>query len=532
MIASKRDQGRAAPAAARHLLSGCQTGPGISERHSPMTQSVPVFEARRVSKSFGPVTALTDVTVTLHKGEVHSIIGENGAGKSTLMNIICGRLAPSGGTLLVDGKEVQFHNPKDAQAQGIAIAPQEINLVPDLTVSENILLGAHRGRAAAINWRKTRADAADHLHKIDHTIDPNLKVSQLSKAQQQLVQIARAVATEARIIIFDEPTATLTYREEEALLSFIEVLAREGRSVFYISHRLDEVRRLSHRITVLRDGIHVGELSPQEATRERMVTLMAGRPPKAGAQPIRAVNEAPIVLEVAGLTRRHEFRDVSFNLRKGEILGISGLVGSGRTEMAKCIFGVTRAEAGTLRLNGKEVLFKGPFHAIEAGLIYLPEERKQEGIFPLLSIAENTALPTLQRFAGLLHVRNREMLAEVDRLAAQMKAKFNALKDPITSLSGGNQQKFIIARWLMRDAHVLIMDEPTRGIDVNAKFEIQSVLRKLTEERGLSIIVISSEMEELLDVADRILVMHEGEVKGIMDRRDATQEGLLQLAMS
>ncbi|WBU53880.1 sugar ABC transporter ATP-binding protein [Paracoccus sp. SCSIO 75233] len=478
------------------------------------------------------MTALSDVSVSLYPGEIHSIIGENGAGKSTLMNVICGRLAPTEGRLFVDGQEVRFQRPKDAQAQGIAIAPQEINLVPHLSVAENIMLGAHCGPAAAIDWRKTRAEGTRHLHEVDNSIDPRARVGDLSKAQQQLVQIARAAASEARIIIFDEPTATLTYREEEVLLSYIENLAKEGRSAFYISHRLDEVRRLSHRITALRDGIHVGEITPEEATRERMVTMMAGRPPKTGAQDLRDIETTETMLEVAGLTRSGEFSDVSFNLRKGEILGVSGLIGSGRTEMAKCIYGLTRADSGKIRLNGEEVRFSGPLDAIQAGLIYLPEERKQEGIFPLLSIAENTALPTLERFTGLLHLRNREMLAEVEKLAQQMKAKYNSLKDPITTLSGGNQQKFIIARWLMRDAHVLIMDEPTRGIDVNAKFEIQSVLRRLTEERGLSIIVISSEMEELLDVADRIMVMHEGHVKGVVNRREATQEGLLQLAMS
>ena len=494
--------------------------------------SIPVFEARAISKSFGPVQALSNVSVTLNRGEIHSIIGENGAGKSTLMNIICGRLVPSEGQLFVDGAPVQFHTPKDSQRHGIAIAPQEISLVPDLTVYENILLGAHRNRWSGIDWRQTREEATRHLHEVDNSIDPRAKVSSLSKAQQQLVQIARAAATEARIIIFDEPTATLTYREEEVLMRYIEALAREGRSAFYISHRLEEVRRLSSRITVLRDGVHVGELSAQDASRDEMVRLMAGRPPKIGAQTIRTSATTKPVLEVEGLTRAGEFANVSFTLRKGEILGVSGLIGSGRTELAKCIFGATRAQSGTIRLEGKPVSFAGPFNAIQAGLIYLPEERKQEGIFPLLSIAENTALPTIERFTGFLHIRNRDMLVEVERLAVQMKAKFNSLMDPITSLSGGNQQKFIIARWLMRDAKVMIMDEPTRGIDVNAKFEIQSVLRRLTEERGLSIIVISSEMEELLDVADRILVMHEGTAKGVVDRQNATQEGLLQMAMS
>jgi len=496
-----------------------------------MSPPVPVFEARAISKSFGPVRALSTVTVTLNRGEIHSIIGENGAGKSTLMNIICGRFAPTEGQLFVDGAAVQFHSPKDAQRHGIAIAPQEISLVPDLTVYENILLGAHCGGIAGIDWRKTREQATHHLHQVDNSINPQAKVSSLSKAQQQLVQIARAAATEARILIFDEPTASLTYREEDVLLRYIEDLARQGRSAFYISHRLDEVRRLSARITVLRDGVHVGELRA-DASRDEMVRLMAGRPPKIGAQAIRKVAQTQPVLEVEGLSRAGEFENVSFQLHKGEILGVSGLIGAGRTEMAKCIFGATRANAGTIRLDGRQVSFASPYHAIKAGLIYLPEERKQEGIFPLLSIAENTALPTLDRFTGLLRIRNRDMLAEVESLAQQMKAKFNSLKDPITSLSGGNQQKFIIARWLMRDAKVMILDEPTRGIDVNAKFEIQSVLRRLTEERGLSIIVISSEMEELLDVADRILVMHEGSVKGVVERQNATQESLLQLAMA
>lgn len=497
-----------------------------------MTSTAPVFEARAISKSFGPVHALSEVSVTLNRGEIHSIIGENGAGKSTLMNIICGRLAPSEGQLFVDGAPVQFHSPKDAQRLGIAIAPQEISLVPNLTVYENILLGAQLSRTVGIDWRQTRDEATRHLHQVDNSIDPRAKVSSLSKAQQQLVQIARAAATEARIIIFDEPTATLTYREEEVLLCYIEALARAGRSAFYISHRLEEVRRLSSRITVLRDGVHVGELSAKDATRDEMVRLMAGRPPKIGAQTIRATATTKPMLEVEGLTRAGEFANISFTLRKGEVLGVSGLIGSGRTEMAKCIFGATRAQSGTVRLDGKQVSFKAPYDAINAGLIYLPEERKQDGIFPLLSIAENTALPTIERFMGFMHIRNRDMMAEVERLAQQMKAKFNNLKDPITSLSGGNQQKFIIARWLMRDAKVMIMDEPTRGIDVNAKFEIQSVLRRLTEERGMSIIVISSEMEELLDVADRILVMHEGTVKGVVERQNATQESLLQMAMS
>jgi ABC-type sugar transport system ATPase subunit len=492
-----------------------------------------IFEARDIRKSFGPVRALQGVSLTLRTGEVHSIIGENGAGKSTLMNVFCGRFRPTTGELLVDGRPVVFHSPKEAQAAGIAIAPQEINLVPDLSVAENILLGAQLGGRIGIDWAATRARATRDLHLVDDGIDPRAKVGALSKAQQQLVQIARAAATEARILIFDEPTAALTSREAEKLYAYIRWMRENGRSAFYISHRLDEVKMLSDAITCLRDGALAGQLSPTTATREDMVAMMAGRPVAALRQPRRkSFDDAPVVLKVEGLTRAHEFRDLSFELRKGEILGVSGLIGSGRTEMAKCIYGLTRPDSGRIEIFGKPLTPQSPVDAIRAGLVYLPEERKQEGIFPLLSIAENAALPSLDRFAGLLRMRNREMLAEVERSIRLMKTKYHSLRDPITSLSGGNQQKVIVARWLLREAKILLMDEPTRGIDVNAKYEIQAELRRLTEERGLSIVLISSEMEEVLDVADRILVMHMGHAKGIRPAAAETQESLLQLAMS
>lgn len=492
----------------------------------------PIFEARDIAKSFGPVRALAGVSINLHAGEVHSIIGENGAGKSTLMGVFCGRLQPTAGELRVDGRPVQFASPKEAQAAGIAIAPQEISLVPALTVAENILLGAQRGGRIGIDWKATRAEATRDLHLVDDSIDPDATVDRLSKAQQQLVQIARAAATQARILIFDEPTASLTSREAEKLFDYIRWMKANGRSAFYISHRLDEVMMLSDSITCLRDGALAGQLAPRRTSREEMVAMMAGRPVTALRQPRRRLPaDRPVVLKVEGLSRRGEFEDLSFELRQGEILGVSGLIGSGRTEMAKCIYGLSRADSGRVELFGQPLTPAAPQEAIRAGLVYLPEERKQEGIFPLLSIAENAALPSLDRFSGLLHMRNREMMAEVERSVRLMKTKYHSLRDPITSLSGGNQQKVIIARWLLREARILLMDEPTRGIDVNAKYEIQAELRRLTEERGLSIILISSEMEEVLDVADRILVMHMGRAKGIRDAAAETQESLLQLAM-
>ncbi len=496
-----------------------------------MTQHI--FEARDVAKSYGVVHALKGVSIGIGAGEVHAIIGENGAGKSTLMNIFCGRVRPSAGALFRDGEQVSFARPLDAQKAGLCIAPQEINLVPELTVAENIMLGAHETRGVAIDWRKTREKAVRHLLEIDDSIDPGVKVSELSKAQQQLVQIARAAATSARILILDEPTAALTSRETDKLFAYIRGFRAGGGSVFYISHRLDEILALSDRISVLRDGAYVGELDPRATSKDEMVSKMAGRIVGRGnPAPHAGVEKREVVLKVEGLTRHGEFEDVSFELHKGEILGVSGLIGAGRTEVAKCIFGLTRADRGTVELFGERLERRAPLDCIAKGLVYLPEERKQEGIFPLLSIIENMTMPSLDRFGGLLHMRTADMLREVDGFVERLRIKLGSPADPITSLSGGNQQKVIIGRWLMRNARVLIMDEPTRGIDVAAKFEIQNELRRFTDREGLSIVFISSELEEVLDVSDRILVMHEGRVKGIPTAASATQESLLQLAMS
>ena len=492
-----------------------------------------IFEAVDVTKSYGVVRALRGVSLGIRAGEVHAIIGENGAGKSTLMSLFCGKARPTTGELRRDGQPVHFQRPLDAQRAGISIAPQEINLVPDLTAAENIMLGAHRGGPFGIDWKDTRETAARHLLTIDQSIDPRTRVADLSKAQQQLVQIARAAATSAEILILDEPTASLTSRETEKLFAYIESFRARGGAIFYISHRLDEILRLADRISVLRDGTFVTELDPATATKEDMVQAMAGRAiGKGNPAPHVQLESREIVLSVRGLTRHGEFEDVSFDLHRGEILGVSGLVGAGRTEVAKCIFGLTRADAGTVELFGEALTHRSPLTSIAKGLVYLPEERKQEGIFPLLSISENMAMPSLDRYTGLLRMRNAEMMKEVDGFVRRLGIKIGTTRDPITSLSGGNQQKVIIGRWLMQNARVLIMDEPTRGIDVAAKFEIQQELRRFTDREGLSIIFISSELEEVLDVSDRILVMHEGRVKGIPTAAQATQESLLQLAMS
>lgn len=490
------------------------------------------FEARNVSRSFGVVQALKNISLGIAAGEVHAIIGENGAGKSTLMNIFCGKLQPTEGTLARSGEVLSFTSPIDSQRAGVGIAPQEVSLVPNLSVYENILLGAHRTQGSRINWKITRAEAIENLHAVDDTIDPDLAVRRLSKAQQQLVQIARAAASKPRILIFDEPTAALTYRETEKLYAYIHKFRAEGGSIFYVSHRLDEVLALANRISVLRDGAFITELDPQTTNKQSLVNHMVGRDVSRAENSLRANFEsAEIVLDVDGLSRTGEFEDVSFNLHKGEILGVSGLIGAGRTELAKCIFGLTHKSKGKIKIFGEEHNIRCPADAIKRGLVYLPEERKQEGIFPLLSITENMTMPNLGRFRNLLHFRYGEMQTEVQGYVERLKIKLGRQKDRITSLSGGNQQKVIIGRWLMKNSKILIMDEPTRGIDVNAKFEIQRELRRFTEN-GLSIIFISSEIEEVIDVSDRVMVMHEGRVKGICKSGEATPERLMQLAMS
>ncbi|WP_425106188.1 sugar ABC transporter ATP-binding protein [Ancylobacter sp.] len=491
------------------------------------------FEVRDLSKSFGHVHAVRGVSLRVAAGEVVAVIGENGAGKSSLMSVICGRLTPTSGEIRIDGAAVHFASPSDAQRAGIAIAPQEINLAADLTVLENVMLGRQVARRGLIDWRATEAEARRHIEALDPTIDPQARAGSITVAQQQLVQIARATATGARLLIFDEPTAALTERETERLFAFIRRFRQQGGLVLYISHRLDEILALADRITVLRDGRHVGDLDPRTATKEAMIRAMAGRDVQElnlrAVIPSAATDE--VVLEVRGLSRAGEFADVSFDLRRGEILGIGGLIGAGRTETVRCLFGDTPRQAGTVKLFGREVAFAGPADAIAAGLVYLPEERRRDGLFPDLSVAENIVLPSLAKFTSRLGIRWLDAFGAADRYVNSIPVKVHSSHQLISELSGGNQQKCILARWMMSQCRILMLDEPTRGIDVNAKWEIQKLLRQLARD-GISVIYISSELQEIIDVCDRVMLMHEGRVRAIIPTEAATQEDLLGLAMS
>lgn len=493
-----------------------------------------VLEIENISKSFPGVKALNKVSLTLKEGEVHALIGENGAGKSTLMNIIFGLHTPDEGKILLDGEETRINNPIIAQRMGIGIVPQELNLVPYLTTTENILLGMEPCKVEGyiLDRKEMASRAGEILERIGGKIDLETPVKDLSVAQQQIVQIARALAFNARILILDEPTASLTIKETKMLFNIIKNFTRQGGSIFYISHRLEEILEIADRITVLRDGNKVAELEPQKTTKDEMVKYMVGREVK-GVKNKGDYNYRgkKVVLEIKGLTRYGEFEDISFKLYKGEILGLCGLVGAGRTELVRCIFGDTRQDAGKIFINGEEVNHKHTWDSINNSIGYVPEERRKQGLFSILNVAENMTMPIIWNFTSRGVIKKREEINAVQEYIDKLNIKTPSYKQLIKNLSGGNQQKVILARWLMAGSKVLLLDEPTRGIDVNAKGEIYQLLRELTTE-DISIIFISSEMEEVMDVADRIIIMHEGQLKGEVMATDTSQEEIMNIALS
>lgn len=499
------------------------------------TQQRPAaLEVREICKHFPGVQALQNVSVALHTGEVHAIIGENGAGKSTLMNIIFGVIQPDSGQIFRNGTPVIIHRPVDAQHIGIGIVPQELNLVSQLTVMENITLGLAPCKInhLMLDWSGIERKANAALQQIGERIDPRALVANLSTAQQQLVQIARALAFGAKILIFDEPTASLTLQETESLFTIIHNFQQQGGSVFYISHRLEEIREIADRVTVLRDGQKVVELDACKTNLHEMVKYMVGREVKeAERTTIFDAADKEVVLQVDELSRDEEFQQISFKLHAGEILGIAGLVGAGRTELAKCLYGDTTPDSGTITLHSQPVSYTSPKQAIQGRLAYVPEERRQLGLFPILSVAENMTMPILQRLYRFLRIDRKQEAAYVREYVQKLDIKAAHIRQQIQNLSGGNQQKVILARWLLTGCQILILDEPTRGIDVNAKAEIHHLLKELVQQ-GLAIIFISSELQEVIDIADRILIMHEGRLKGEVLAHATNQEEVLRIALS
>ena len=476
------------------------------------------------------MSALSGVDFDLRRGEVHALVGENGAGKSTLIKIITGAHLPDSGTLEIDGQAVEGNSPLKSKALGVAAIYQQPALFPDLTVAENIALGLEsRSIVGRIDWNARRKRARELLDLSGARIDPDTTAGELSIPEQQLVEIARALGAEAKILILDEPTASLSEEEVENLFRVIQDLKQRQVGMIYISHRLEELRRIGDRVTILRDGRSIATNAMSEITDQELIRLMVGRELKQ-VFPKREVPIGDTVLEVSHLgSRASGIDDVSFSLRAGEILGLAGLVGSGRTEVARALFGVTPAERGEIRLNGRPIRITDPSDAVESGIAYLPEDRRRHGVVLELPIAANTTLASLRRIAkfGFIdYSAEREItIGYVDRLGV----KTHSIFAPAAVLSGGNQQKVALGRWLATGPSVLILDEPTQGIDVGAKSEIHRLMCDLAE-RGLAILMISSELPEILGMSDRIGVMRQGRLVTVLDRKDATDHNVMAFA--
>ncbi|MFW6338760.1 MAG: sugar ABC transporter ATP-binding protein [Alkalispirochaetaceae bacterium] len=480
-----------------------------------------------VSKSYGGLQALKSVSLEVRKGEVHAVVGENGAGKSTLMKILGGIVERDEGNILFGGENVVFNNPLESMNAGISIIHQELSMLPSLNVIENVFTGRIKSRRGVIPWKELEAETRKTLKRVGLRVDPHAILDTLSISHRQLIEIAKALSIAARLIIMDEPNSSLTESETERLFEVIENLQRQGISVIYVSHKIEEVLRISDRITVLRDGNYVGTLERAEATVDKVVQMMVGR--ELMRERGRQHEIGKERLRVRRLTGER-FADVSFDLREGEILGFSGLVGAGRSEVLRGVFGADQIESGELEYEGKNVVFRTPQEAIRNGIAMVPEDRKKLSLFMGMPIHFNVGianLPRMRKPSGLIDYER--VYALVQRFVDQLNIKLGSMEYPVSSLSGGNQQKTVLARWLATEPRVLILDEPTHGVDVGAKAEIYHIIRELAAA-GISIVLISSELPEIIAMSDRVVVMHEGRVTGILDRERLSEELIMSCA--
>ena len=488
-----------------------------------------ILELSNISKKFGGVEVLHGVSFSLRPGEVHALLGENGAGKSTLIKIITGVHQPDGGEVVLEGKQVHFNNTHDSRLAGIAAIYQELSLFPDLNVAENIFIGRQPTTfGGRIDWRKLYAAAGELLASLGVHLELKQKARSLSIAQQQMVEIARAFSINARILIMDEPTSSLTLNEVEDLFRLVRRLRDGGTAIIFISHRLEELFELADRVTVLRDGAYVDTRLVKDVTRDDLIRLMVGRTitnmfPKLDVKP------GKLVLKVDHLTCEGSFKDISFELREGEIVGLAGLVGAGRTNVARAIFGVEPPSSGEIQLDGKTIHITSPRQAIALGLAYVPEDRQLHGLIPPMNIAENISLPVLQDYARRGWLQDKVERSAAFNAAKQMEVRANSIWQKARELSGGNQQKVVMAKWLSTKPRILILDEPTRGIDVGTKAAVHALMSKLVSE-GMAILMISSELPEVLGMSDRVIVMHEGSMTAQFTRTEATQEKILSAA--
>ncbi|HDN3018636.1 TPA: sugar ABC transporter ATP-binding protein [Escherichia coli] len=490
------------------------------------------LQMKHITKRFPGVLALNDVQFTLRRGEVHALLGENGAGKSTLMKVLSGVYQPDEGEIIFEDKPVSFSDPLSAQNVGITIIHQEFNLFPELTVEENIFIG--REFCKKNRWRldekQQRQATIEILQKLNLAIKPDTLVADLTVAQQQMVEIAKAISVNARILIMDEPTAALTETEIESLFRVTRLLKEQGTGIVYISHRLEELALIADRATVMRDGQYISTVDYECVKISDLIAMMVGRD-LGNIYPRReALQQRIPVLKVNGLTRKGVLNDINFTLYRGEILGFAGLMGAGRTELARAIFGADSIDSGTLKLNGKETVIKDISDAIQQGISYLTEDRKKEGLALNLSVERNIMLGNYPEYSDRFgNVDSRRCQQTSEEQVKALRIKTPNLEQAALNLSGGNQQKIIIARWVCKDTDILIFDEPTRGIDVGAKLEIYELMNRLVA-KGKSIIMISSELPEVLGMCDRILVMRSGRITGELSAKEATQEKIMQYA--
>ncbi len=487
------------------------------------------IEMRGIDKSFGSNQVLKQAGFTLESGEVHALMGENGAGKSTLMKILTGVYTKDAGTVLVDGKEVNYKNPQEAEKAGIVFIYQELNVMFDLTVEENLFMGKEiHGKFGICDRKAMQKKAQEALNTLGVNISPKTVMSELSVGQQQMVEICKALMADAKVIIMDEPTAALTQSETVALFKVIESLRKKGVSMVYISHRMEEIFELCDRITVLRDGSYIGVKNIPETNMNEIVKMMIGR--EIGERyPSRDVKIGKEVLKVKGLTRKGTFHDVSFAVRAGEVLGVSGLMGAGRTEIMQAIFGNLSYESGTIEIDGKEVKISNPRQAMEHGIGFITEDRKTEGLMLDKSIRENISLCNLGRISKSSVISKEAEKNMVAEAIKDLHIKCFGPYHECNNLSGGNQQKVVLAKWILTNPKILILDEPTRGVDIGAKKEIYSIINKLAAQ-GVAIIMVSSELPEVLGMSDNIMVVREGEVRGIISYEEANQERVMTLA--
>lgn len=489
-----------------------------------------ILTMKGIDKVFPGVHALNNVDLEVKKGEVHALMGENGAGKSTLMKVLTGIYTKNAGTITYEGREVEFHNTKEAQDAGIVIVHQELNMLGHLTVAQNIFIGREFRKGIRIDDKRMNEEAGKLFEKLHININPGELMSNLTVGKQQMCEIAKAISHDAKIIVFDEPSAALTETEIEELFKIIRDLRKQQIGIVYISHRMDEIKVITDRVTVMRDGCYVGTLVTEGCTKDDIINMMVGRviyeDPKTQSM---VASDAPVVLKVENLNAGRMVQNVSFQLRKGEILGFSGLMGAGRTETARAIFGADTRESGDIYINGKKAEIHSPQDAVRCGIGYLSEDRKRYGIVVQKSVAENSTMASLEDFVKGLFIDKKAEKDIAQKYVDSLATKTPSTDQLVVNLSGGNQQKIVIAKWLVRNCDILIFDEPTRGIDVGAKSEIYKLMNRLAEE-GKSIIMISSEMTEILRMSDRIVVMCEGRKTGELDISEASQELIMNMA--